>query len=56
MDTLQALRQSVGEELYARTTRDMHPSRNGYRVIGQVVADYIKRSEANALRVQQKPE
>lgn len=51
-DTLPALKQSVGGHLYARTTRDMHPSKNGYRVIGEVVADYLKRSDAKALHVQ----
>lgn len=55
-DTLPALKQSVGGQLYARTTRDMHPSRNGYRVIGEVVANYLERSGANASGVQQKSE
>jgi hypothetical protein len=41
VDTLPALRQAVGHELYARTTRDMHPSKNGYRVIGDAVATYL---------------
>ena len=44
VDTLPALRQSLGDELYARTTRDMHPSKNGYRIIGEAVAGYLKRA------------
>ena len=45
MDTLPALKQSVGDQLYAQTTRDMHPGKNGYRVIGEVVAEYLNRSD-----------
>lgn len=41
LDVLPALQQAVGNELYARTTRDMHPGRNGYRVIGEAVAGYL---------------
>jgi hypothetical protein len=41
---LPALKNSVGEELYARTASDMHPNRNGYRVIGQSVADFLKQA------------
>ena len=44
LDVLPALKQSVGGELYARTTRDMHPSKNGYKVIGEAVAEYLRRS------------
>jgi len=43
LDTLPALKQSVGNQLYAQTTRDMHPGKNGYRVIGEAVAEYLKR-------------
>jgi hypothetical protein len=42
VDTLDALRQSVGKQLYAQTTRDMHPGKNGYRVIGEIVAEYLR--------------
>lgn len=41
VDTLPALRRSVENQLYAQTTRDMHPGRNGYRVIGEAVAEYL---------------
>ena len=46
VDTLPALRKAVSEELYARTTADMHPSKNGYKVIGQAVADFMRRSRS----------
>ncbi len=44
LDTLPVLKQSAGNQLYAQTTRDMHPGKNGYRVIGEAVAEYLKRS------------
>lgn len=42
LDTLPALKESVGNHLYAQTTRDMHPGKNGYKVIGEAVAGYLK--------------
>jgi hypothetical protein len=41
---LPGLKKSIGEGLYARTANDMHPNRNGYRVIGQSVAEYLEKS------------
>jgi hypothetical protein len=41
VDALPALRRSVKNQLYAQTTRDMHPGKNGYRVIGETVAEYL---------------
>lgn len=41
IDVLPALERSVEKQLYAQTTRDMHPGRNGYRVIGETVARYF---------------
>lgn len=41
VDTLPALKRNVGDNIYAVTTRDMHPSKNGYRVIGEAVAEYL---------------
>ena len=35
IDTLPALRNSLSQELYARTAADIHPNRNGYRLIGE---------------------
>jgi hypothetical protein len=40
------LKAAVGEHLYAATTRDMHPGRNGYRVIGETVATFLRRRQA----------
>jgi hypothetical protein len=41
IDTLPALRAAVGQQLYYRGPADMHPSANGYRVIGEAVASLI---------------
>jgi len=41
IDTLPALKDSVSDALYAKTTRDMHPGKNGYKVIGEAVAGYL---------------
>lgn len=38
MDPLPDLRRTVGQKLYARTAGDMHPGRNGYKVIGDAVS------------------
>jgi hypothetical protein len=48
VDTLPALKQSVKRQLYAQTTRDMHPGRNGYKVIGEAVVEYLKPAEPNS--------
>jgi hypothetical protein len=42
VDTLPALKQAVGQELYARTATDMHPNKNGYRIIAEAVAQKLK--------------
>jgi len=44
VDTLPALEHMAGQGLYAHSDRDMHPGRNGYRVIAESVADYLNRS------------
>jgi hypothetical protein len=44
VDTLPALQKSVGQGLYARTAGDMHPGKNGYRVIAEAVADRLKQT------------
>jgi hypothetical protein len=46
LDTLPALKQSIGNQLYAQTTRDMHPGKNGYKVIGEAVAEYLNRASS----------
>jgi len=43
LDALPALERSTEKQLYAQTTRDMHPGRNGYRVIGEAVAEYLSK-------------
>jgi lysophospholipase L1-like esterase len=45
VDPLPALKKSVGEGLYTSSAGDMHPNRNGYRVIGEAVADYLKHAD-----------
>jgi hypothetical protein len=42
VDTLPALVRARERELYARTAADMHPNRNGYRVIAEAVFDRLK--------------
>jgi hypothetical protein len=44
VDTRPALERMAGQGLYAQSDRDMHPGRNGYRVIAESVADYVNRS------------
>jgi hypothetical protein len=48
VDTLPALRRSLSQELYARTASDIHPNRNGYRVIGEAVFEELKRLPTSA--------
>jgi hypothetical protein len=43
VDPLSALKSAVEHELYARTAGDMHPNRNGYRVIAEAVSEAVKR-------------
>jgi hypothetical protein len=45
VDPLPALKRSTGEGLYYAGATDMHPSKNGYRVIGEAVAEYLKQAE-----------
>lgn len=42
VDTLPALKLAVANHLYAQTTRDMHPGKNGYAVIGEAVGRYLE--------------
>lgn len=44
LDVLPALKRSVWNHLYAQSTRDMHPGKNGYKVIGEAVAEYLRSS------------
>jgi hypothetical protein len=45
VDPLPSLKRSAGQRLYAASAGDMHPSRNGYRVIGEAVAEYLKQAD-----------
>ena len=45
VDTLPALKRSREHELYARTAADMHPNRNGYRVIAEAVFEALNQSK-----------
>lgn len=38
VDTLSALKKAVGQEIYAHVATDMHPSKNGYRIIAEAIA------------------
>lgn len=42
LDVLPALKRSVRNHLYAQSTRDMHPGKNGYKVIGDFVAEHLQ--------------
>ena len=45
VDPLPALKRSVGQGLYAGSAGDMHPNKNGYRVIGEAVAEHLNQDE-----------
>jgi lysophospholipase L1-like esterase len=42
VDALPALRQNIGQRLYYPGPADMHPGPNGYRVIGETVAAFVR--------------
>ena len=46
--TLPALRERVTEQLYYRGPADMHPGPNGYRIIGESVARFLREPDAAA--------
>jgi hypothetical protein len=48
--TLSALRERVTEQLYYRGPADMHPGPNGYRVIGETVARFLRQPDAAEYR------
>jgi len=48
VDALPALKAAVGDELYYRGPADMHPNKNGYKVIGDVVAGFLEKTPAGA--------
>lgn len=46
VDALPALTASAQDELYARTANDMHPNKNGYRVIAEAIAASMKQFDS----------
>jgi len=50
VETLPALRKAAANQLYYRGPADMHPSANGYRVIGVAVAEYLRAAHSTAAR------
>jgi lysophospholipase L1-like esterase len=48
VDTLPALKQAVEHELYARTAQDIHPNKNGYKVIAEAVAADVRNQHVTA--------
>ena len=48
VDTLSALTQSVEHELYARTAQDIHPNKNGYKVIAEAIAADVQNQRRTA--------
>jgi hypothetical protein len=50
VDTLPALERGVEGELYARSAGDMHPNKNGYRVIAEAISEALKKGDGVAPR------
>lgn len=46
IDTLPALKREVLQQLYAKSAGDMHPGKNGYRVIGEAVSNQLQNTQA----------
>jgi hypothetical protein len=46
VDALPALQASAEHQLYARTAQDMHPGRNGYRVIAETISQALSQKTA----------
>jgi hypothetical protein len=51
IEPLDALRSRVSENLYTPSDRDMHPNANGYRVIGETVAQSLTRGGSTSASV-----
>lgn len=56
VDVLPALQASIGQQLYARTASDIHPNKNGYRVIAETVFDCLNRMPALEGHAKSKPQ
>lgn len=46
VDTLPALRRAAGRKIYTRLARDMHPNKDGYRVIAEAVFEALTKNAA----------
>jgi hypothetical protein len=46
VDPLAALQKSADQGLFSRSAADMHPNKNGYRIIAEAVAEHLKQGEA----------
>ena len=47
VDMLPPLRRRIGDQLYTRSDQDMHPNKNGYRVIGEAVGEYLDKHRSS---------
>jgi hypothetical protein len=55
VDPLPAMQKAVGQGLFAKSGVDMHPNKNGYRVIAEAVAERLKEPEAQQPTAAQVP-
>jgi lysophospholipase L1-like esterase len=44
VDTLPALRRAAGRKIYTRLASDMHPNKDGYRVIAEAVSEALTKN------------
>jgi len=44
VDVLPALRRSIDGQLYVKSATDMHPNRNGYRIIGEAIFEALRKT------------
>jgi hypothetical protein len=44
VDVLPALRRSIDGQLYVKSAADMHPNRNGYKVIGEAIFEALRKT------------
>jgi hypothetical protein len=54
VDPLPALQKAAGNELFARSAGDMHPNKNGYKVIAAAIAERLKQVQPEKKPTEQK--